>query len=107
MSLKEEQKEAPRQLSKTYLKTLDLIEENHDIYSISKIRELQLSSVLVHINVLNENDKISDEIKVSLFSQVMIPNEIKNWCEESMVLGDIKQLRQYLYIYDLTYNVSK
>ncbi len=105
-SFKSKDIQKPKKLSDTYLKTLELIEEDMDIYSISKIRDLQLPSILLHVNILNENKKISDEKKQLLFSEVKIPDEIKTWCEAGMQYENLKQLRQYLYLYELTSNVS-
>ena len=63
MSLKKRLKvnktKAPlKKLTKTYLETFDLIQEDKSIEEIAMIRDLGLSSVLSHLSVLNEHDKI-------------------------------------------------
>ena len=97
----------PKKLTDTYVKTLELIEDNNDIYTISQIRDLQLPTIVLHINVLNEHKKINDEKRVELLNQIVIPKNIRNWCEEGMKFEDLKQLRQYLYLFELTNNGSK
>ena len=106
-SIKPEQVKQPKKLTDTYLKTLELIEEDNDISTISQIRELQLPSIALHINLLHEHKKISDEKRNELINQIVIPEEIKNWCLEGLEFEDLKQLRQYLYLFELTNNISK
>ena len=96
----------PKKLTKTYLETLSLIQDGHDIQSIANMRQLQLPSIVLHVNLLKDHNEISDEIKQRLLSQILIPSEIKKWCEEGSHLEDLKQLRQYLYLYELTHIIS-
>ena len=107
LSFKAKFSKKPKKLTDTYLKTLELIEENNDIYDIAQKRDLQLASILLHVNVLSENKKISTEQKIILLNQVRIPQDIKNWCEAGMQYDNLKQLRQYLYLYELTSNVNE
>ena len=105
--LKPQQQKEPKKLTDTFLKTLELIEDDNDIVTISQIRQLQLPSIVLHINLLNEHHKISNERRMELLNQISIPKKIQDWCEEGMKFEDLKQLRQYLYLFELTNNVSK
>ncbi len=105
-SFKQQQIKQPKKLTDTYLKTLELIQDNNDIYLISKKRELQLQTIILHINVLHENNKIDYEKRAELLNQVVIPDEISDWIKDGSKLEDLKQLRQYLYLYELTNNIS-
>ncbi len=105
-SLKEEFKEEIKEkvplkkLTKTYLETFELIENGKDIEEISQIRDLGITSVLSHISLLFEHKKISKEKKQELLKPLQIPDEIKNWIESGLNLDSLKQLKQYLYLYE-------
>ena len=105
-SLKEEFKEqiekrAPlKKLTKTYTETYDLILEGKSLEEISQIRDLGLTSVLNHITVLSEHEKISNEKKEELLKPIQIPSEINQWIESGLQMDSLSQLRQYLYLYD-------
>jgi len=105
-SIKEEfseklEKKVPlKKLTKTYLETFDLIQENKTVEEIAQIRDLGLSSVLSHISVLNEHEKISQEKKEALLKPLEIPDEIKQWIEQGLKYETLKELRQYLYLYE-------
>ena len=105
-SLKEEFKEEIKEkvplkkLTKTYLETFELIENGKDIEEISQIRDLGITSVLSHISLLFEHKKISNEKKQELLEPLQIPDEIKNWIESGLNLDSLKQLKQYLYLYE-------
>ena len=99
-SQKAQQPKELKKLTKTYLETLELIHENNDIYEIAKNRQLQLSSIILHINLLHEHKKIADEKKAELFKKIEIPTEIINWCEEGLKHTTAQHLRQYLYLYE-------
>ncbi|WP_321470744.1 DNA helicase RecQ [Halarcobacter sp.] len=89
-----------KKLTKTYLETYDLICKNKSIEEISHIRNLNISSILSHISLLSEHKKISDEKKKELLEPFAIPDYIRLWIEDGLRLDSIKQLRQYLYLYE-------
>ena len=89
-----------KKLTKTYLETFELIENGKDIEEISQIRDLGITSVLSHISLLFEHKKISKEKKQELLKPLQIPDEIKNWIESGLNLDSLKQLKQYLYLYE-------
>lgn len=95
-----EQKVPLKKLTKTYLETFDLIQENKTLEEIAQMRDLGLSSVLSHVSVLNEHEKITKEKKEELLKPLEIPDEIKQWIEQGLKYETLKELRQYLYLYD-------
>ena len=99
-SEKLEQKEPLKKLTKTYLETYELLNEGKNVEEIAQIRDLGLTSVLSHITVLAEHEKISKEKKEELLKPLEIPLNIKNWIEEGTKLESLKELRQYLYLYE-------
>ncbi|WP_321311601.1 DNA helicase RecQ [Halarcobacter sp.] len=89
-----------KKLTKTYLETYDLICKNKSIEEVSHIRNLNISSVLSHISLLSEHKKISYEKKKELLKPYALPDNIRFWIEDGLRLDSIKQLRQYLYLYE-------
>ena len=89
-----------KKLTKTYLDTYELILEGDSVEEIAQKRDLGITSILSHISLLNEHEKISDEKKQELLQPLQIPSEIKNWIEEGIKLDSLKQLRQHLYLYE-------
>ena len=74
--------------------------EGKSVEEIAQIRDLGLTSVLSHITVLAEHEKISKEKKEELLKPLEIPLNIKNWIEEGLKLDSFKELRQHLYLYE-------
>jgi len=105
-SMKEEHKEqlearVPlKKLTKTYEQTLELIEEEKSIEEISQIRDLGITSILSHLSLLYEHNKISKSKKEQLLEPLKIPFEIKQWIENGLEYESMKELRQYLYLYE-------
>ena len=95
-----ENKEPLKKLTKTYLETFDLIQEGKSVEEISQIRDLGLTSVLSHISVLTEHEKISKAKKEELLKPLEVPQNIQNWIEEGLKLDSFKELRQYMYLYE-------
>ncbi len=89
-----------KKLTKTYLETFDLLQEDKSLEDIAMIRDLNLTSVLSHITLLSEYDKISKEKKVELLKPLEVPSEIKQWIKMGLEYENIKDLRQYLYLYE-------
>ncbi|WP_419765893.1 MAG: DNA helicase RecQ [Arcobacter sp.] len=99
-SEKLENKTPLKKLTKTYLETFDLIQDEKTVEEIAQMRDLSLSSVLSHVSVLSEHEKISKEKKEELLKPLEIPDEINQWIEEGLKYETLKELRQYLYLYD-------
>ena len=59
-----------------------------------------LTSVLSHVTVLNEHEKVSKEKKEALLKPLEISSEIKSWIEQGLKLDSLKELRQKLYLYE-------
>ena len=89
-----------KKLTKTYLETFDLIQEGKTLEQIAQIRDLGLTSVLSHVTVLNEHEKVSKEKKEDLLKPLEISSEIKSWIEQGLKLDSLKELRQKLYLYE-------
>ena len=95
-----EKKEPLKKLTKTYLDTYELIQEDSSLEEIAMKRDLGLTSVLSHVKVLNEHEKISDEKKDELLKPLEISDEIKYWIEKGLKFGTLQELKQYLYLYE-------
>lgn len=89
-----------KKLTKTYLESLELIEEGKSLEEIAQIRDLGLTSVLSHISLLAEHGKITLLKKQELLKPLEIPHEIKQWIEQGLEYESLKELRQYLYLYE-------
>jgi len=99
-SEKLENKAPLKKLTKTYLDSFELIQENKTIEEIAQIRDLGITSILSHISLLFEYNKISKEKKEELLKPLEISQEIKSWIEEGLKLESIKELRKQLYLYE-------
>ncbi|PIF03615.1 MAG: DNA helicase RecQ [Arcobacter sp.] len=89
-----------KKLTKTYLDTYELINEGKTLEEISQIRDLQITSILSHLSLLNEYEKISKEKKEELLKPLEVPKKIEYWIEEGLKLESIKELKKYLYLYE-------
>lgn len=104
--IKEEFKEkietrAPlKKLTKTYTDTYELIQEGLSLENIAMKRDLGLTSVLSHVTLLEEHGKIQKSKKEELLKPLEIPDEIKQWIESGLQQTSLKELRQYLYLYE-------
>ena len=104
-TLKEENrssKEALKPLTKTYLETLELLESGCNIQEVASQRELQLNTVVFHVGLLHEHNKISEQQKDALLKplQSMYPEDMKSWCKKGLELESILKLKQYLALYE-------
>lgn len=95
-----EEKKPPKKLTKTYLETFELIQQDKDLEEIAQIRDLGLTTILGHITVLAENGKISKEKKQELLSPLELPSQITEWIKQGEKLDSLKQLKQYMYLYE-------
>lgn len=93
----------PKKLTKTYLETLQLIEESKTLKEIAQIRQIAITTVLSHIEVLLEYEKITIEEKIKLLEPISIPDEIKEYIEVGLKLTSGKELRQYMSLYEYLY----
>ncbi len=99
-SEKLENKAPLKKLTKTYLETFELIQEGKRLEEISQIRDLGITSILSHLSLLFEYNKISKEKKEELLKPLEISKEIKSWIEEGLKLDSLKELRKQLYLYE-------
>ncbi len=67
---------------------------------IAQMRDLGITSILSHISLLFEYNKISKSKKEELLEPLKIPNEIRQWIEQGLEYESLKELRQYLYLYE-------
>ena len=96
----EEPKAALKKLTKTYLETLAFIQEGKSLEEISHVRDVTINTVLSHLSILFEHEKISKDEKNELLKPLEVPNEIKNWIESGLEIESIKELRKQLYLYE-------
>ncbi|MGB5918835.1 helix-turn-helix domain-containing protein, partial [Arcobacter sp.] len=89
-----------KKLTKTYLETFELIQDEKTVEEIAQIRDLGITSILSHVSLLSEHKKISQEKKEELLKPLEIPQNIKSWIEEGLNLDSIKELRKQLYLYE-------
>ena len=96
-----------RVLSKTYLQTLDLINDNLNVKEISNNRDLKDMTILNHIKELAINSYINNEKKDILIEPYKnsIPNELEQWIKEGLSKHDIQDLKKYLNLYDFLNNI--
>jgi len=99
-SEKLENKAPLKKLTKTYLDTYELVLEGNSVEQIAQKRDLGITSILSHITLLNEHEKISKEKKEELLRPLEIPSDIKQWIESGIKLDSLNQLRQHLYLYE-------
>ena len=108
LSLSKELKPSQKKkLSKTYIDTLKLIEENKTIDEIATIRELKQSTILSHLNLLKEHAKL-EQIQIdSLIAPIKekFPHNIKNWIEDGLKFDTIEELQQYLTTYKNIFSI--
>ena len=104
--IKEEHKEelaensTLKKLTKTYLETFELIESGKTLEEISQKRDLGFSSVLSHITLLYQHKKISKSKKQELLEPLKIPDEINQWIKQGLEYESLKELKQYLYLFE-------
>ncbi len=91
-----------KKLTKTYLETLELLEEGKTITETSEIKQVQETTIISHIKLLKEHDKILQNQLDELFTPLIdnYPLHIKQWCEEGLKKEDIKNLKYYLNLYE-------
>ncbi len=101
-----EQKVPLKKLTKTYLDTFELLQAAKSVEDIAMIRDLGVSTIISHINLLCEHQKISAQKRTELLKPLEIPQEIKQWIEEGLQKQNVRELRQYLSLYEHLYNHS-
>jgi ATP-dependent DNA helicase RecQ len=89
-----------KKLTKTYLHTYELLQEDKSIEEVANIRELGVTSILSHLQVLVEHEKITQKQKEHLLKPLEIPKHIQTWIEQGLAYETSKELRKYLYLYD-------
>jgi ATP-dependent DNA helicase RecQ len=93
--LKETHVKIKKELSKTYLETLNLINENKTLYEIVTIRELTQNTIIGHIKKLYENEDITSDTKDKLLGPLLqnFPDDLKEWIEVKLDTYDIKNFK--------------
>ena len=91
-----------KKLTKTYLDTLELIEQNNTIEQIAKIKGVQNSTIVSHLKVLYQHQKLSQEQLQHLLNHIkeQFPTELKNSIESLLLNYDIKTLKSQLSLYE-------
>ncbi len=94
-SLVEDGVKQKKELSKTYLETLQLIKNEKNFAEICKIKEIQESTLIRHISLLFENEDITKEMKNRLYQPMIddFPSDIKNWIEDGLEISDMATLK--------------
>ncbi len=95
-----------KELTKTYIQTLDLVNQNKTLDEVCTIRELKDPTIASHINMLYENEYITKEKKDELFKPLeeSFPADIKQWIEQGLLNYDLSTLRQHITKYDYLFN---
>ncbi|MEA3352472.1 MAG: DNA helicase RecQ [Campylobacterota bacterium] len=91
-----------KRLTKTYLETLELIEEGKTIDEISQIKGVQNATIISHIKLLKEHEELVQSQVDELFKPLLenFSPELKQWCENGLKSFDIKSLKSHLYLYE-------
>ena len=89
-----------KKLTKTYLDTLEVLEEDKSLEEVSMIRDLNISSVLTHLRLLVQHGKVSKEKKEELLEPISISPSVSSWIEEGLKLKKMKDLKMDLYLYE-------
>jgi ATP-dependent DNA helicase RecQ len=98
-----------KKLTKTYLDTLELIEENNSIEEIVTKRELKKGTILSHIKLLKEYEKL-EQLQVERLIEPLkrdFPLELKKWIEDGLELADIQELKEKLYLYEVLFEKER
>lgn len=100
--LKEKHKEEIPQtkLTDTHFQTLELLQEGSSIEEVAQKRAFTLNTILVHVKILTEHQKITKEKKEELLKPIKIPQDIQEWIEKGLLLAQNKELRNYLFLYE-------
>jgi ATP-dependent DNA helicase RecQ len=99
-------KETKKPLSQTYLQTLVLIQEGKTIEEIIDQRELSLITVLRHVQILLENEKIDQSIKENLTNEIKkeFSPQVLAWIEKGLTLDSYENIKKSLSIYGLIFD---
>ena len=91
-----------KKLTKTYLETLELIEEGKSVEEIAQAKGVQSATILSHIKLLKEHDELLDIQIEELFKPLIesFPSDLKQWCENGLEGYDIKTLKFNLNLYE-------
>ncbi len=101
-SLVENGEKQKKELSKTYLETLELIKNNKSFQEICQIRDIQESTLIRHISLLFGNEDITLDMKNELYQPMIdeFPKDIKKWIEEGLEISDLMTLKDNLLKYN-------
>ena len=89
-------------LSKTYLETLALIQEERTLQEICATRSLQCSTILLHVKRLFTAKKIDASLKERYKDEAkkLLDSKIIAWIEAGETIEEIASLRQKLALYE-------
>ncbi len=98
-----------KKLTKTYLDTLNLIEDNKDIDEIVTIRQLQKATIISHIKLLKEYEQL-EQIQVDRLIEPLkkdYPKDMKVWIEERLEKYSIEELKSLVYLYEVLFEEER
>lgn len=88
-----------QKLSKTYLKTLELIQNGFDVENIVENRELAMSTILGHINKLVEYNLLESDKRLELFAKIKTNKDLDKIIDDGVkITGSIADLQSYISI---------
>ncbi|MEA3289270.1 MAG: DNA helicase RecQ, partial [Campylobacterota bacterium] len=98
-----------KKLTKTYLETLEFIEEGKSVEEIAEAKGVQSATILGHIKLLKEHEELVDTQIDELFKPLIdsFPPELKSWCEDGLMNYDIKSLKSNLNLYEQLFLIEK
>ena len=98
-----------KKLTKTYLDTLNLIEDNKDIDEIVTIRQLQKATIISHIKLLKEYEHL-EQIQVDRLIEPLkkdYSKDMKVWIEERLEKYSIEELKSLVYLYEVLFEEER
>ncbi|NOQ30113.1 MAG: DNA helicase RecQ [Helicobacteraceae bacterium] len=100
-SMRSQESTEVKELSKTYMQTLELINDQKDINEICSDRELKEQTIIGHISALQESGHIEVEEKNKIFKPLIdeFDPELKSWIEDGLKKGDLTTLKSALNKY--------
>lgn len=87
-------------LTDTHLQTFELLKENNSLEEVAQKRGFTLNTILTHVKILTEHQKLTPTQKQTLLTPIKIPPNIQDWIEKGLPLAQNKELRNYLFLYE-------
>jgi ATP-dependent DNA helicase RecQ len=100
--IKELKPQQKKKLTKTYIETLELIEEGKSVEEVAQTKGVQSATIISHIKLLKDYGELVDTQVEELFKPLYdgFPPELKIWCENGLANYDIKTLKSNLNLYE-------